>query len=538
MNRKSNTTYLSKLLFFAIFYGSLNTYAQKDSTKSLRYPIADRNTDFFSTPANTPIDLKDPKIINKSIEYDPKTNKYIVYEKIGDNYYKTPTYMTYDEFVDYTNKQAEQSYFQQRSRAIDLAERKSKQPFLYQGPELFNRFLGGTKIEIKPQGNVDVTIGVNSMRINNPVLLQNQRRNVNFDFDMNIQLGLQASIGDKLKLGINYNTKSGFAFENQLKLGYKGKEDDIIQAVEFGNVSMPLRSALIKGPQNLFGIKTQLKFGRLTITNVLSQQKSKTESVRIENGAQVKKFAIKADEYEENRHFFIAQYFRDNYEQSLSRLPFVSAQTVINKIEVWVTNKTRQTEEVREIVAFQDLGETTKIYNTAHVFSTGGTYPENKANNLYNIITHAPNSGDFRDPSRCISFLESNGFQAVDDFEKVSARKLAPTEYTFNPQLGYISLNQQLRPDEVLGVAIQYTVNGTVHQIGEFATDLPPLADTTKTKDQILALKMLKATSIRTTEPIWNLMMKNVYSLGAFNVSPDQFIFDIYYIDPDGGQKR
>jgi len=538
VNRKSNTTYLSKLLFFAIFCGAINTYAQKDSTKSLRYPIADRNTDFLVTPANIIIDLKDPKIINKSIEYDPKTNKYIVYEKIGDNYYKTPTYMTYDEFVDYTNKQAEQSYFQQRSRAIDLAERKSKQPFLYQGPELFNRFLGGTKIEIKPQGNVDVTIGVNSMRINNPVLLQNQRRNVNFDFDMNIQLGLQASIGDKLKLGINYNTKSGFAFENQLKLGYKGKEDDIIQAVEFGNVSMPLRSALIKGPQNLFGIKTQLKFGRLTITNVLSQQKSKTESVRIENGAQVKKFAIKADEYEENRHFFIAQYFRDNYEQSLNKLPFVGAQTVINKIEVWVTNKTRQTEEVREIVAFQDLGETNKIYNTAHVFSSGGTYPENKANNLYNIITRSPNSGDFRDPSRCISFLESNGFQAVDDFEKVSARKLAPTEYTFNPQLGYISLNQQLRPDEVLGVAIQYTVNGAVHQIGEFATDLPPLADTTKTKDQILALKMLKATSIRTTEPIWNLMMKNVYSLGAYNISPDQFIFDIYYIDPDGGQKR
>ena len=170
-----------------------------------------------------------------------------------------------------------------------------------------NRFLGGTKIEIKPQGNVDVTIGVNSQRTDNPVLLQNQRRNINFDFDMNIQLGLQASIGDKIKLGINYNTKSGFAFENQMKLGYKGKEDDIIQNVEFGNVSLPLRSALIKGPQNLFGVKTQLKFGRLMITNILSQQKSKTESVRIENGAQTKKFTIKADEYEENRHFFIAQ---------------------------------------------------------------------------------------------------------------------------------------------------------------------------------------------------------------------------------------
>jgi cell surface protein SprA len=529
-----------KYLFLTIvaFCSIQHAIAQNIDTNkiNLKYPIQDRNTDFLITKPSTNIDLKDPKIVDKKIEYDPKTNKFVVYEKIGDTYYKTPTYMTYDEYLAYTSQQSEQTYFQQRSRAIDLAERKTKQPFLYQGPELFNRFLGGTKIEIKPQGSVDVTIGVNSQRIDNPVLLQNQRRNINFDFDMNIQLGLQASIGDKLKLGINYNTKSGFAFENQLKLGYKGKEDDIIQALEFGNVSLPLRSALIKGPQNLFGVKTQLKFGRLTITNVLSQQKSKTENVRIENGAQTKKFAIKADEYEDNRHFFLAQYFRDSYEKDLKRLPFVGSQTVINRIEVWITNKTRQTEEVREIVAFQDLGETSKKYN--NTLGGSGTYPENNSNNLYNIITRSANAQNFRDPSKCISFLESNNLFAVDDFEKTSARKLASTEYYFNPQLGYISLNQQLRPDEVLGVAIQYTVNGKVYQLGEFATDLPPLADTTKTKDQILALKMLKATSIRTTEPIWDLMMKNVYSLNAYNVSQDQFFFDIYYIDPGGGQKR
>ncbi len=539
MRKRFYSTYISRIVFFALVCSNLKGFTQSDTSKSgLRFPIQDRNTDFFSTKPSTTLDLKDPKIITQKVEYDPKTNKFIVYEKIGDTYYKAPTYMTYDEYLQYSSQQSEQTYFQQRSRAIDLAERKSKQPFLYQGPELFNRFLGGTKIEIKPQGNVDVTVGVNSQRTDNPVLLQNQRRTVNFDFDMNIQLGLQASVGDKIKLGINYNTKSGFSFENQLKLAYKGKEDDIIQALEFGNVSLPLRSALIKGPQNLFGMKSQLKFGRLTITNILSQQKSKTESVRIENGAQTKKFSIKADEYEDNRHFFIAQYFRDTYEQSLSRLPFVGAQVVINRIEVWVTNKTRQTENVREIVAFQDLGEISKVYNPSLLNGNTNAYPESNSNNLYNIVTNGANAIDFRDPSRCISFLESNGLRSVDDFEKTSARKLATTEYYFNPQLGYISLNQQLRPDEVLGVAIQYTVNGKVYQLGEFATDLPPLADTTKTKDQILVLKLLKASSVRTTEPVWDLMMKNVYSLNAYNISDEQFFFDIYYIDPGGGQKR
>ena len=531
-----NNKNIAKVILCALLYLYADATAQ-DSIK-LKYPLSDRNTDFYTTQPKSSLDFKDPKIIEKKVEYDPATGKFIIYEKIGDTYYRTPTYMTYDEYLEYSKREMENEYFQDRSRAIDLAERKSKQPFLYQGPELYNRFLGGTKIEIKPQGNVDVTIGVNSQRIDNPILPQNQRRNINFDFDMNINLGLQASVGDKLKLGITYNTKSGFAFENQMKLGYKGKEDDIIQALEFGNVSLPLRSALIKGPQNLFGMKTQFKFGRLLITNILSQQKSKTENIRIENGAQTKKFEIKSDEYEENKHFFFSQYFRDQYEPSLSRLPFVGAQTVINRIEVWVTNKTRQTENVRDVVCFQDIGEPNKVYNPAILGGSGNAYPDNNSNGLYGIITHSADAANFRDPSRTISFLENKGFQAVDDYEKTSARKLAISEYIINDKLGYISLNQQLRPDEVLGVAIEYTVNGKVYQIGEFATDLPPLADSTRAEDRVLALKMLKATSIRTTEPIWDLMMKNVYSLNAYNVSNEQFYFDIYYQDPGGGLKR
>ncbi|MCB9034768.1 MAG: cell surface protein SprA [Chitinophagales bacterium] len=517
----------------------MNTFAQSNDSIQLKYPIYDRNESFINQNSNkNNLDLKDPKAITQEVKYDLNTGKYVLYEKIGDNYYKTPTYMTFDEYMAYMKQKSEEDYFSQRSRAIDMAERKSKQPFLYQGPELFDRGFGGTKIEIKPQGTVEVTVGVNSQRIDNPVLLENQRRNINFDFDMNIQLGLQASIGDKLKLGINYNTQAGFSFDNQLKLAYEGKEDDIIKSLEFGNVSMPLRSALIRGPQSLFGVKTKLQFGRLTITNILSQQKSKTENIRVENGAQTKNFEIKADEYEENRHFFLSHYFRDTYEQNLAKTPFVASQVVINRLEVWVTNKTRQTTNVREVVAFADLGENNvnNVYNPAVINGNANPYPDNKSNNIYSILTQ--NSEQFRDPARTINFLTANGFQSIDDYEKVGARKLSESEYTFNPQLGYISLNLQLRPDEVLGIAMQYTVNGQVYQVGEFGNDLPPLADSTASEDRVLALKMLKATSIRVQNPIWDLMMKNIYSLGAYNVSDEMFLFDIYYKDPGGGFKR
>lgn len=528
------------IFFLLILVGqSVSTFAQEKDSIKLKFPIQDRNNNGIYTPnLNNTLDLKDPKAINKEVEYDPITKQFYYTEKIGKSNFRTPTFLTYDEYVKLQNKNAEQNYFQQRSKAIDLAERKTKQPFLYQGPELFDRLFAGTKIEIVPTGNVDVTVGVNSQKVDNPVLLQNQRRNTNFDFDMNIQLGLQASIGDKLKLGINYNSKAGFAFDNQLKLGYQGKEDDIIQLIEFGNISMPLRSALIRGPQSLFGIKSQLKFGRLTITNVLSQQKSKTESVRFENGSQTKKFEIKADEYEDNRHFFLAHIFRDNYEQNLARLPYVASQAVVTRLEVWVTNKTRQTENVREVVAFADLGENKiqNIRNPSMLNGNADAYTGNYSNKIFGLLT--ANSELFRNQSKVINFLTSNGFQSIDDYEKVSARKLATSEYTFNPQLGYISLNYQLRPDEVLGVAVQYTVNGQVYQIGEFSNDLPPLADSTKSAERILALKMLKATSIRVKNPIWNLMMKNIYSLNAYNVNREKFVFDIYYRDPGGGFKR
>lgn len=513
--------------------------AQSNDSLKLKFPISDRNTNgVYSSPSNNALDLKDPKIINKNISYDPQTKQFYYTEKIGKKNYRIPTYLTYDEYVNQQNKNSESNYFQQRSKAIDLAERKSKQPFLYQGPELFDRLFAGTKIEIVPNGNVDVTVGANSQKVDNPVLLQNQRRNTNFDFDMNIQMGLQASIGDKLKLGITYNSKAGFAFDNKLKLGYQGKEDDIIQLIEFGNVSLPLRSALIRGPQSLFGLKTQLKFGRLTITNVMSQQKSKTENVRFENGSQTKKFEIKADEYEDNKHFFLSHAFRDNYEANLSRLPYVASQAVVTRIEVWVTNKTRQTENIREIVAFADLGENkaSHVHNPAVLNGNADTYTSNNSNKIYGLVSS--NAELFRDQSKVINFLTANGFESIDDYEKVSARLLAPSEYSFNAQLGYISLNYQLRPDEVLGVAYQYTVNGQVYQVGEFSNDLPPMIDSAKAAERTLALKLLKATSIRVKNPIWDLMMKNIYPLNAYNVSQDQFIFDIYYRDPGGGFKR
>ena len=497
------------------------------------------NTNYYkSIEKSRPSNPENPTT-TPTITYDNNTKLY----KIQEGYINNPKYLTFEEYSISTIDGDEYKYFQQLSRTKDDVERKRTAPPLYDGPELYDRLFGGSKIDIKPQGTVEVTLGVNSNKLDNPVLPVSQRKQTNFDFDMNIQMNVTGQIGDKLKLNTNFNTKAAFNFENQVKLGYKGKEDDIIQEISAGNVSLPLRGSLIRGNQSLFGVKTQLKFGRLTMTNILAQQKSSSESIRIENGAQQKKFEIKADEYDDYRNYFFAQYFRDNYEPALSKLPVIQSLVYINRLEVWVTNKTRQTEDVREVVALTDLGENRadRLHNLALANPATGTYPNNNSNSLYGIITNDANNDKLRDPIQVVNLLGNTlGLQPVDDFERTSARKLQPSEYTFNPQLGYLSLNQALKPDEVLGIAIEYTVNGKVYKLGELSGDLPPHTDTTdvKIKDQVLVLKMLKGTSVRTRQPIWDLMMKNIYSLNSYQVSPDNFILDVYYKDPGGGNKR
>lgn len=513
----------------------------KDTSATLRYPIEDRRSDHYTNQATSgTIDLKDPAKIEKKVEYDPVTNQYVIYEKIGDRYYRTPQTMTFDEFVKFQNKQQEQKYFEMRSKARDLAERKTPPPPLYDGPELYDKGFGQKpKIEIKPQGNVEVTLGAISQKIDNPVLPLPQRKQTNFDFDMNINMNLTGQIGDYTKLNTNFNSKATFNFENQVKLGFKGKEDNIIQEISAGNVSLPLRGSLIRGNQSLFGIKTQLKFGRLLVTNVLSQQKSKSESIRIEGGAQTKNFEIKSDEYEDNKHFFFAHSFRENYEPSLSRLPAVTSVININRIEVWVTNTNRQTLDVREVVALSDLGEKAKLHRPEFFNPAGSDNASNGSNNLYRVLTAPGNNEQLRNPGTAITLLENQlQLRAVEDYERTSARKLSPSEYTYSPQLGYISLNQTLKPNEVLGVAIEYTINGQVYQLGEFAEGVTPSTDTADVRDRVLVLKMLKSTSIRTALPIWDLMMKNIYPLNAYQISPENFMLDIYYRDPGGGMKR
>ncbi|MFN8287275.1 MAG: cell surface protein SprA [Chitinophagales bacterium] len=500
----------------------------------LKYPIKDRDGDFVTGESNDPFYLKDPPAIEENVEYDPQTGMYILTERVAGQDVKPPTYMTYEDYLKYTEKKEREDYWKERQNAINLIEQKNLIPPIQVKKQFFDRLFGSSKIEIRPQGNVEMTLGANVQKTANPNIPIRNRKTGGFDFDMNINVNVIGKIGDKLQLGVKYNTQSGFDFDNQIKLGYTGDQDDIIKVIEAGNVNLPLPTRLISGSQTLFGIKTQLQFGRLTWTSILSQQKSKKETLVIENGAQKQNFEIRSDQYEENKHFFLAQYFRDQYDYALSGLPNIKSVVNITRLEVWVTNRNGTTQNVRDVAALADLGEA--VPYSPHVISTanGDSRPRNEANNLYGNLVSSP-SYRFVDNVVATMIGPTFNLQQGQDFEKTYARKLNETEYTYNRQLGYISLNAQLNPNEVLAVAFQYEYNGSVFQVGEFGNQVPPDSNATS---KVLFLKMLKATSVRPTLPIWDLMMKNIYSLGAYNLSNEEFRLDVYYNDPGGGLKR
>jgi cell surface protein SprA len=307
-------------------------------------------------------------------------------------------------------------------------------------------------------------------------------------------------------------------------MAYKGKEDDIIKNIEAGNVSMQLNSSLISGSTALFGIKTEMQFGRLNVTAIASQQESETQTVRAKGGAQTTKFEVNIDNYDENRHFFLGHYFRNTYENAMSKLPYISSGITINRVEVWITNKRGNYDQARNIIAFMDLGETERIDNNHWDVNSTSNIPVNTANTLYREVAALPNIRDIQQTNAILSGQYSSfGINGGEDYEKIeSARRLEPSEYNLNSTLGILSLRNSLNPDEVLGVAFEYTYGGQVYQVGEFSTDAV-------SAPQALIVKLLKGTAQSPQLALWDLMLKNVYNLGAMQIQPENFKLDIVY---------
>ncbi len=478
-------------------------------------------------------DLSTPSNIKTSAEYDPALGCYIVRTRLGNIDIGTPFLLTPEQYNSWQFRLSMQRYY--RERNMGLITEKEKQPFnildmnFDLGP--LEKIFGPGGVSLKTQGSVQVSMGIKSNKTDNPSLSLSARRKTYFDFDQKIQATIAASVGNRLKFNMTYNTDATFDFDSKnLKLAYEGEEDDIVKSIEAGNVSMTTGSSLIRGSTALFGIKSKLQFGKLTATALVSQQNSESKTVNTQGGAQTTQFSVNADEYDQNRHYFLAHYFRDNYDRFAARLPYVASGINITRIEVWITNKSGKYDQSRNFVGFMDLAEEGKLANTHWTSNPALPNPANASNNLLSTIkTEYPGARNINNVTQVLEPLSAYGIEGGRDYEKVeSARLLSTSEYTLNATLGYISLRSALNADEVLAVAYEYTLNGQVYQVGEFSSDIT-------TTDQALFLKMLKSTTSSPKLPMWHLMMKNVYSLGGYQIQKAKFKLNIKYLSDTTG---
>lgn len=540
--------YILQLVILGVFFGNVRNINASDAVYSaltsplqdstvkdtsitdLKYSFDDED-DFLSgrQKAESPLFLNDPSNIESTVEYDPETNQYILSKKVGEMEYRPSIYMTMEEYKEYEAGHTKREYWKQRSKEKDFETQASFIPSIKFGGEAFDKIFGNNTINITPQGSAELIFGFNVNRQDNPTLPEKLRRTPSFTFDEKIQMNVTGTIGDKFELAINYNTEATFDFENKTKLAYTGDEDEIIKKIEAGNVTLPLPGSLITGSQSLFGLKTELQFGRLTVTSVFSQQRGESSVINVQGGAQVNEFEITVDEYDANRHFFLSHYFRDHYNEALENLPDIRSSVEITKIQVWITNKTNRQEGSRDIVAFMDLSEIGDNLSNEGINDIANYidyYPGNGINDMYeglqNIVTN------FNAISTSINIGPVELLEGRD-YEKVQiARLLTEREFTVNRYLGYISLNTALNADEVLAVAYEVSTPHGKFTVGQFSTE--------NTSGGPLIVKLLKGTNLSPRYKTWDLMMKNVYAIGAYQVEKQDFYLDVLYQNVETGQ--
>jgi cell surface protein SprA len=525
-------------------------YQQPDTLKStqqtnLRYNIVDKSGNpHLENEEERGVDLSDPENLDYKAEYDYKTGNVTIYRKMGNMNVRLPYSMPLEDYLNYDTRRSIMSYWRQKQ--LEESNQYDENSAFNQmwkniGGEAFEGIFGSNAINVRLQGMAELKIGIQHTKLDNPTLQERLRKTTTFDFQEKIQMNLSGSIGEKLKLGVNYNTEATFDFENQMNLEYEGGEDDILKKVEAGNVTLPLPGTLITGSQSLFGVKTEMQFGKLTVTSIFSQQKGETSVMNIEGGAETQEFEIHADQYDRNRHFFLSKYFRDRYNNALQRLPLVTSPYNITRVEVWVTNTRSDVDKSRNVVGFVDLGENRdNTLNPRWGGASSSVSPRNNANELYREMNST--YANVRDINQVTATL-TNVIANTIEYEKLeNARKLSETEYSVHPKLGYISLNTSLNGDEVLCIAYEYTNGGETFMVGEFT-------NSQNEAEQTLYLKLLKPTNLspgdveidtptgKITKPntSWDLMMKNIYSINAYQVNREDFLLNVTYTNDSTG---
>ncbi len=359
------------------------------------------------------------------------------------------------------------------------------------GPPKINLKINGA-VDIKGAWKTETTSGLTASRLGNT---RNEP-----EFKQTVQISVNGTIGDKLSISADWNTERTFEYENMLKIKYTGYEDEMIQSIEAGNVSLQT-SSLVGGSEALFGLKAQFKFGPLSLIALASQKKGEVTEMSVSGGSKTNTFELNAYDYSQN-HFFVndayadtSQVFNMFYNYYAKPVGEVKSFYTINDIQVWKTYNGLTSPSERTGNAFIELPERRK----------GELYDYNR----YRDSTILSVPGEKEIKGRFIK-LEEN------------------IDYTVQKQTGYISLKTGVNSSDAIAVA--YRIAGPTASTdddvyyGEFLDDVK--SDTSA----ILVLKLVKPSNLQPLfKRAWSYQLRNIYSIKGMDVKKEGFKFDIFY---------
>jgi len=373
----------------------------------------------------------------------------------------------------------------------------------------FLSIFGPPKISLRINGAVDIrgawrnetTEGVTASALGNT---RNEP-----DFKQQVQINVAGTIGDKLTISADWNTERTFEYENQLKIKYTGYEDEIIQSIEAGNVSLQT-APLVGGSEALFGIKALFQFGPFSLTALASQKKGEVQEVSVSGGSEKQEFTIRAYEYSTN-HYFLDEVYADTspdlnifYKYYGSTTPTYETQYQVKDIEVWkTTNAIVDKSKERKANAFIDL----PTRNVGEAYTNDYTDP---------TLTEVPGQ----------SVINTRFVKLTEDID-----------YTLNKYTGVISFNSQVQKEDAIAVA--YRVEGQPGADNDlyYGQFLSELANDTSS---VIVLKLVKPANLQPGgdfSTAWKLQLKNIYPIGGRDIKEEGFELNIQYQDETGDPK-
>ena len=490
------------------------------------------------------------------VRLDSTETAYTASEQVGEQVVRAPMEVGYDTY----RRQRMEAGLQSNWRDLIVQHERQRQRERGRGglgvniavpggrTSAFSTIFGKPQVDLRVNGQAQISAGFDYYSSDQQALVGRSQR-VDPRFKQDLRLGITGSIGDKLRVNVDWDTNSQFDYQNQLKLDYTGYEDDIIQNVEAGNVFLQTSSSLINTGRKLFGIKSELQLGGVHLTTVASQEKGQSNSLSLEGGVQERTFDLLPIDYDERRHFFLAYHFRNWWEEALSDPPTIQVFQNFDRIidiEVWRLERPDRNDQQRNVVALVDLGERPALLEQANGY-TEPHLPSYNGGLLDDDQYSEQELEQIRNRTNLDSLLARQGLESSIDYQRGSFVKLEPQQdYEFNETLGYLSLNQRLQESQALAVAFKYqTADGTVHQVGDFVSDLGG-SDNTAT-EKSLVLKLLRPTNLQspsengTFNPAaWYLEMRNIYPLRirSNTLSPENFSLDVFYKPPGGTSQK